>query len=185
MPIYDVWNNALIDYLTTRVPRGSSVFLDINDDILEDIGRTFAVQSNSSTRWVDDFKRAVRAKCVAGAKVHLENLPTNRADDASARPQEVAFLGAMVLAAYYMGEDEETSSINYFKRLRNILHLDEDGEADGRPKGMKAGSEERLWTEWGVWLQKHGFLPTAQRGEGSKTYINYPSHSYDVQTEIG
>jgi len=175
LPIYDVWNNALIDYLTTGVPRGSSVFLDINDDVLEDIGRrTFAVQSNSSTRWVDDFKRAVRAKCVVGTKIHLENLPTYRADDASARPQGVAFLGAMVLAAYYMGEDEETSSINYFKRLRDILYLDEDGEANGRPKSMKAGSEEHLWAEWGVWLQRQGFLPTAQRGEGSKTYINYP-----------
>lgn len=172
MPVYDEWNDALIDYLTAGIPRGSTVFLDINDDVLEAIGRTFKIEVLSG--WPDDFKRAVRTKVIVGQQVHLENIPFYKSEDGETRPGGVAFLGAMVLAAYYMGEDEEASSINYFKRLRSILQLDEDGEDDGRPKSMKRGSDERLWLEWNMWLQKQGFLPTAQRGEGPKTYINYP-----------
>lgn len=172
MTVYDEWNNALIDYLTAGIPRGSTVFLDINDDILEAIGRTFKMEVLGG--WPDDFKRAIRAKVIIGQQVHLENIPLYNSEDSEIRPGGVAFLGAMVLAAYYMGEDEEASGINYFKRLRSILQLDEDGEDDGRPKSMKRGSDERLWLEWNTWLRKQGFLPTAQRGEGPKTYINYP-----------
>lgn len=171
MPAYDEWNDALISYLTASMPRGSAVFLDINDDILEDIGDTFKMEAPGE--WPDDFKRAVRAKVIAGQHVHLENISLYKGENGEV-PDGVAFLGVMVLAAYYMGEDEEASSINYFKRLRSILQLEEDGENDGRPKSMKRGSDERLWLEWNMWLQKQGFLPTAQRGEGPKTYINYP-----------
>src|SRR5215469_4584517 len=150
MSTYSMWNDALITYLTDGTPRGSTVFLDINEDVLDDIGRTFI--GSATGGWVDDYKQAVRAKVVVGQRIHLENIATYRAEDLESRPQGVAFLGAMVLAAYYMGEDEEASSINYFKRLRSILQLQEDGEEDGRPRSMKAGSEERLWSEWNMWL---------------------------------
>ncbi len=172
MPTYDQWNDGLIDYLTMDTSHGSPVFLDINEEVLEDIGRMLKISDNDD--WVGDFKRAVRAKIVEGQGIHLENIQIFRNEDTKARPQGIAFLGAMVLAAYYMSEDEDASSINYFKRLRDVFLFEGEGEADGRPRGMKTGSEERLWIEWGTWLQNHAFLPTAQRGEGPKTYINYP-----------
>lgn len=169
MPTYDEWNDALIGYLTHGVPRGAEVFLDINDDILEDIGwRVFKMKDVSVTRWPDDFKRAVRAKCIRGTRVSLYSVfgyTTN------GRPKGVAFLGAMVLAAYYMGEDDAVTSANYFKRLREVLGLD---KGEGRPDGMEQGNEEVIWLQWGLWLQKQGILSTVQAGKGSKIYINYP-----------
>src|SRR5260370_42344421 len=117
---------------------------------------------------MDDFKHAVQEKCIVGTKVHIHRLYGYTDDDL---PKGVAFLGIMVLAAYYMDKDEVVSSINYFSRLRELLHL-ENGE--GRPDGMEGGREEHLWSEWGRWLQQQGFLPTAQAGSRSNTYINYP-----------
>jgi len=169
VPTYDEWNEALIGYLTRGVPRGAGIFLDINDDILEDIGRqAFKLKSGGVTRWPDDFKRAVRAKCILRTRVSLQNLFGYTANEL---PKGVAFLGAMVLAAYDMGEDDAVTSVNYFKRLREVFGL---GEGEGRPDGMEQGGEEAIWLEWGVWLQKQGFLSTAQAGKGTKIYINYP-----------
>jgi hypothetical protein len=168
MATYDVWNDALINYLTARTLHGSTIFLDINEDILEDVGHT--LKGSAPKGWVDDFKHAVRAKVIEGQKICLENIDTYKDQDFKLYPQGVAFLGIMVLAAYYMSEDEDASSVNYFKRLRNVLGL----ETEERRLGLPIGSEERLWTEWNTWLQSRGFIPTAQRGAGPKTYINYP-----------
>jgi len=169
VPTYDEWNSALIDYLTRGAPRGVGIFLDVNDDILEDIGEhSFTTSSAGATRWTDDFKRAVRAQCVARSEVKLQSLFGHTPE---ALPRGVAFLGAMVLAAYYMGEDDAVTSINYFKRLREVLGL---AYGEGRPNGMEQGSEALLWSVWGLWLQRQGFLPTAQAGKGAKIYINYP-----------
>jgi len=169
MPTYDEWNDALIGYLTHGVPRGTGVFLDINDDTLEDIGwQNFKIKDISVTGWTDDFERAIRAKCIRGTKVSLYSLfgyTTN------GQPKGVAFLGAMVLAAYYMGEDDAVTSANYFKRLREVLGLD---KGEGRPDGMEQGNEKAIWRQWELWLQKQGLLSTAQAGKGSKIYINYP-----------
>lgn len=172
MPTYDEWNNGLIDYLIAGASQGSTVFLDINEDVLEDVGRILKISGSGDK--TGDFKQAVRTKVVDGQRIRLENISTYKIKDIKAYPQGVGFLGAMVLAAYYMSEDEDASSINYFKRLRNILLLEEEEGMDGRPHGLRTGSEERLWIEWRTWLQNHGFLPTAKRGEGPKTYINYP-----------
>src|SRR6266852_6204411 len=147
MPTYDEWNEALIGYLTRGVSRGGGILLDINDDILEDIGRqAFKMKSVNVTRWPDDFKRAVRAKCILGTRVSLQNLFGYTSNEL---PRGVAFLGAMVLAAYYMGEDDAVTSVNYFKRLREVLGL---GEGEGRPDGMEQGSEEAICEEYEEWV---------------------------------
>src|SRR5260221_11913853 len=122
VPTYDEWNNALIACLTRGAPSGAGIFLDISDDILEDIGEhTFIVLNTGITRWTNDFKHAVRAKCVLGAEVKLHDL---FGYTSNTLPRGVAFLGAMVLAAYYMGEDDAVTNNNYFKRLREVLGLE-------------------------------------------------------------
>lgn len=169
MPNYREWNRALLSYFTTGVPRGTKVYLSVDDDILERIGQDFA-QAPKTDSWSADFHAAIREKVVFDGLITLSNL---QGRDAEGFPQSVAFLGATVLAAYQMAETDKISELNYFKRLREVLGL----SGVGRPPGMKFGdaAEEPLWKDWNCWLMEQGFLPSARRGRGgSKTYINYP-----------
>jgi hypothetical protein len=176
MATYQEWNSALAKYVTCGFPAGSAIYLSVDDDVLEDIGRILDPATRSGATWTDDFVEAVRLACVTtSADVSFGKIG-GRSDDGL--PDCVAFLGAMVLAAYYMaGEDVEYEIIaenNYFKRLRQILGLPFDDR--GRPAGLKpAGTEEILWKKWNRWLVKQGLLPSAELGKGAATrYINYP-----------
>jgi hypothetical protein len=83
----------------------------------------------------------------------------------------MVFLAAMVLAAYYMEEDEDHSGQAYFPQLRGVLGI---VEGNGRPPGL-GHADDVLWQRWNHWLGMHGFQPTARRGEGgSWKYIEYP-----------
>lgn len=169
MPNYREWNQALVSYFTSGVPRGTKVYLSIDDDLLERIGQDLA-QAPKTDSWSADFHAAVREKVVFEGQITLNNL---QGRDADGFPRSVAFLGATVLAAYQMAETDKISELNYFKRLREVLGL----SGVGRPPGMKSGeaAEEPLWKDWNRWLMEQGFLPSAKRGRGgSKTYINYP-----------
>jgi hypothetical protein len=88
------------------------------------------------------------------------------------RACQKAFLGAMVLAAYRMAEDEKVNQSNFFRRFKEILDLPISEYS--RPRGMKSGAEEPLWQDWAFWLRQKGFIPSAQPGDGSRIYINYP-----------
>lgn len=171
MTSYQEWNKALISYFTNGLPRGVRVYLSVDNEILENIGCEFK-QENIFGSWADDFLQAVRAEVVIDGRVNLSNLRGRGKDKL---PKGIAFLGAMVLAANEMADEEEISERNYFKRLRKILNLNLPGL--GRPPGMNSGSdtEEPLWKEWNHWLMENGFIPSAQRGRGGRTtYINYP-----------
>lgn len=167
MASYDEWNQALLSYFTKGIQRGSSVFLSVDDDVLDQIGRAFQVSGEEAIR---DFCQAAQMRVVVGERLHLGEI---RGRYANGDPKGLAFLAAMVLAASRMADSEEASQLNYFRRLREVLNLPTE---DGRPRGMETGAEadEPLWREWALWLQENGFLPSARRGEGAKTYINYP-----------
>jgi len=169
MASYTEWNQALVSYFTSGVPRGTKIYLSVNDDVLDRIGREFrknAIADSGS----DDFQAAVKTTVIIDGQVNLSNLRSRSYDGL---PKGIAFLGATVLAAYQMAEEEKISELNYFRRLQKILGL----SGTGRPRGMESGSlaEEPLWTEWNLWLMQQGFLPSANRGRGGPTtYINYP-----------
>ncbi|MHC5828033.1 MAG: hypothetical protein ACYT04_72120, partial [Nostoc sp.] len=107
---------------------------------------------------------------VTQGRVNLAKLQGRNLDGL---PQGVAFLGAMVLAANEMVDEEEISEENYFKRLKAVLGL--PTSENGRPPGMKFGKqgEEPLWEDWNLWLMINGFMPSAHRGCGGRIYINY------------
>ncbi|MEH1768413.1 MAG: hypothetical protein V7L27_29605 [Nostoc sp.] len=169
MANYREWNQALIFYFTTGLPRGKRVYLSVDNEILEQIGQKFN-QKIEDSNWSDDFRRAVREEVVAQGRVNLAKLQGRNLDGL---PQGVAFLGAMVLAANEMVDEEEISEENYFKRLKAVLGL--PTSENGRPPGMKFGKqgEEPLWKDWNLWLMINGFMPSAHRGCGGKIYINY------------
>jgi hypothetical protein len=169
MVSYTDWNQALISYFTSGIPIGTKVYLNVDDDVLERIGESFNHAPKTGS-WSGDFRLAVREEVIIERQVDLGNL---QGHTPNSKPQGVAFLGATVLAAYQMAEEEKISEINYFRRLQEILGL----SGARRPPGMESGSvaEEPLWKEWNLWLMRQGFLPSSSRGRGGPTtYINYP-----------
>lgn len=168
MPDYDQWNRALLEYFTQGIPLGGKVYLSTDDDVLTLIGQS-SFRSSVENDWSHDFCRAVKERVVIEKSVDLQPL---KEPYPNGTPQCVAFLGATVLAASYMAEEEDISEMNYFERLQTLLDL----EGEGRPSGMKPGrdAEEPLWNIWNHWLLEQGFEPTAQQGGGRNKYINYP-----------
>lgn len=170
MASYEHWNAAIAEYFVSGLPTGATVYLSVDDDSIADIGLRFLRRGPGNTDWVEDFLSAVRAKCVVGDEVRLG--PVQGAS-AAGLPRCVAFLGALVLAAHRMAGEEVTTESNYFTPLRQVLGLT-DSES-GRPRGLQSsGSEEPLWLAWNQWIVQKGFLPSAERGNGSTKYIHYP-----------
>jgi hypothetical protein len=167
---YEQWNAAIAEYFVSGLPTGATVYLSVDDDAIIDMGRRLLRSRSGDNDWIEDFLSAVRAKCVVGKEVRLG--PVKDVSEAGL-PACVAFLGAMVLAAHRMADEEIITESNYFTPLRRVLGLIE-GES-GRPRGLQSpGIEEQLWLAWNRWIVQRGFLPSAERGKGSAKYIHYP-----------
>ena len=175
MATYDEWNNAIAEHFVSGLSSGSTVYLSVDEDALMDIGARFEQSESDSVNWVEDFKKAVRSKCVFGNRVHPPRVFDHQSDQI---PHCAAFLAAMVLAAHYMiSEEIENETIlqtNYFKRLRQVLGLSD--EETGRPEGlMPPGIEKDLWEKWNRWLISNGWLHSAEHGQSNyNKFINYP-----------
>jgi len=120
MANYTEWNQALISYFLKGVPRGSKIYLSVDDDVLDRMGQGFFLTLSGSDNWSDDFQEAIRKDVIIDKQVNLNRIQGRDEND---NPNCVAFLGACVLAAYRMANEEKISQLNYFKRLREILHL--------------------------------------------------------------
>ncbi len=167
MANYHDWNQVIYQYLTAGLPSGARVFLSIDDDALMSAGRLLDPVLPRSER-VNDFLEAVRAHYIFGKRVR--NI-TPVEDEADKVPNYLSFLAATVLAAYRMAEDEDVSPTNYFIRFKEVLGISSN---DRRPSGFEAGMEDQIWQHWASWLIKKGYLHSAELGEGSWKYIQYP-----------
>ena len=177
MATYLEWNHALIDYFTQLVPAHTPVRFSVDDNVLAEVFATrFHRSVTTASEATDDFREAVRQRCVLNGAV---NLPPDKLTTAG-EPAGVAFLAAMVYAAFRMISDEDAAGHNYFIRLREFLGLDTD-EA-GRPfglgrlgEGYHNAPEQYLWRRWNTWLSEHGWLPTASPGNTQyDVWIHYP-----------
>lgn len=167
MASYDDWNRALVAHFVEGMPRGASIYLNVDDETLRLVNRRVGI-AGAGEDPVDDFRRAIQARVVdRWADVDPGPLYGR---DGEGYPRAVAFLGLMVLAASNMAEEADISQIDYFTRLRGLLDL----SGEGRPPGMAHGAEELLWQAWASWLQERGFLPSARPGAGGTRYIAYP-----------
>jgi hypothetical protein len=169
---YQQWNRAIAEYFIAGFPAGTHIYLSVDEDALEDIGLRSGGALRQGPSWTVDFLQAVRGTCVHGRMV--SQMPLYGANDDGL--PHCAFIGAMVLAASHMAEEESAKTVTrtqLFTRLREVLGLStEDG---GRPPGLDdPGCEEPHWLFWNRWLLLRGFLPTADRGSGGTKYIHYP-----------
>lgn len=168
MADYASWNTAIASHFLSGVPRGNRIYLSVDDEALGYIAQSFSLALDGGS-WREDFCQAVQRQVVKGTKLDLRMIQRS---DPSGLPKCVAFMGAMVLAAYNMAEGESVDQNNYFRRFREILELSTSEE--GRPLGLDIGIEEEFWLQWKRWLNNQGFLSSASRGEGPTTYIQYP-----------
>lgn len=173
MPTYTEWNDALIEFFTYGAPVGSTIYLNVSDRTLEQIGEQFWGQSTAGP-WADDYLAAVRSALVKEGCVFPE---TVRGKSKRGRPQGVAFLGALVLVASRMDQDDEQSisEKDYFTRLNDALGTVAANAQVKRPRHMTTGAagEEPLWRAWAAYLRSRGYLPTASGGRGAWKYIGY------------
>src|SRR6266545_3789520 len=155
MPSYEQWNKALFEYVITGVPRGARVYLAIDDDVIEFI----AFQLNTRP---DDFWNVLRTYCKRNKSIDFSHISSQALsqENYTQSPPYIAFLGAMVVAAYRMGEsvNQGVASHDYFHYFNGLLGFPVDF---GRPPGMAHGSEQVFWDEWNIWLRYHGYQPTA------------------------
>lgn len=167
---YSCWNESLISYFSSGIPQGSKIYLTIDEDLIDFIGKNF-LHLDHNINALDHFRCSVIDTIIEDEKVNLKNI---EGLNPQGKPKCVVFLVLSILAASQMSEDdqEEISEKDYFTRLKSLLGL----SGEERPNGMKFGnhSEEILWKEWNLWLLQQGFQPTAYKGKGPQRYIKYP-----------
>ena len=177
MATYDDSNSAIADAFTKGIPLGAPVYLAIDDEELATIGAAaFGADASGQDGWTEDFCFALRTKVTGAGAGKVLFAWVGDAVEQFGRPDCVAFLASMVLAASRMAEGADFSELNYFTHLCDILGVEpEPGGQSNRPAGLPRGEEESLWLEWNDWLSRQGLLPTAARGpDGPHKYINYP-----------
>lgn len=167
MAKYLDWNEEIVRAVTADVEQGSPVYLDINEERIQSIGR-YRFSYADGQEPVEAFLAAVRSNCVRSQRIDLREFFGLRA---KGPPKCVGFLATLVLAAYDMEEDEVAGATNFFYRLRRRLGM--PLEEQGRPIGLDAKHEERLWEIWNQWLVASRWTPTAYPGQGATQYINY------------
>jgi len=179
------WAEAILEHFVETVRPGAPVFLSVDDDVLNMLGK-------GRDRTADDFLALVRRRWVRriqriGQPVRVEViLEPSRLRRSSDCRDYVTFLAAMVLAAHWMEtEAVETpegtrqklviDETNYFQRLRQVLGLEWERES-GRPRGLKDYEEKQVWDWWNEWLKAQGREPTARPGKKGSPhrYISYP-----------
>ena len=165
MSEYLSWNESIIDYFTSSIPKGRPIFLSLNDSALIEIGVNY--MQMDADKCIQQFEACLREEFTRDSRIDFPE----RDDEGYAKPYYAGFLAGMVLASHRMVEDEETSEQTYFKRL-NQLFLEQDLE--GRPNGLSTGYERKFWDEWNEWLSKEGWEVTAKEGMGSYRFIQYP-----------
>ena len=108
MPTYKEWNEAISIYFTYGFGAGESVYLSIDNDTLEQIGRIITKDTHNSINWTEDFLQAVQTMCIQGDAITFSKIAGT---DPRGIPSCVAFLGAMVLAAHQMAYESQDEGV--------------------------------------------------------------------------
>ncbi len=176
------WDEALLQHVVFDVPAGEYVFLSVQEEVLNRIGRGWGRNSDDflalvRRRWVRHIARQGR-KPRQEIDLRLYQVPR------LASQEYVTFLASMVLAAHWMQTEIQESpelsrsslhidETNYFKRLRQVLGLQLEDE-QVRPRGLRDYEDAKVWPQWTDWLEANGRRSSARPGRGGRRYINYP-----------
>ncbi|MYE89977.1 hypothetical protein F4X33_13380 [Candidatus Poribacteria bacterium] len=134
---YEQWNQAIISYFFEECEPGEIVFLQTNDETLDEIAAQDAGES---------LITAVRNEVVkVGDRINLWSIDPTKPwiSFQGKEPPQVAFLALTVLAASRMESSVSVSQTNYYLRLNELLF---DKSNQGIPKGIKRQDFKKLWT---------------------------------------
>lgn len=166
MTSYDEWNNAIATWFTAGQPHDTRIFMSVDSQVIEAIGRTLGVKTDA----VGDFRQAVATEVVYGDAIDATRISRDRKKGA---PRCVAFLAACVLAASNMQNLEEKGirDTNFFSQLRRVLGL---FDIKGRPDGLDPATDDLFWNQWARYLNQNGLHSTARRGVGAREFVDLP-----------
>lgn len=167
------WNLSIADYFFSDKMSGRRVYLSLDDETLEEIGRAHSV-----TEPVADFETAVASHASRGSgafgywsSVYMQ---WKRADAPRATPPFIGFLAATTLAAARMRTGRFGGKPNFYLELASLL---------GDPSGQQAIQEPFrtlapvLWNALVTWLEvdqagQRG-MPVVQPTTTHDQYISY------------
>lgn len=161
---YDRWNTAIADVLFAPSEEVRPVYLDLEDDVLEELAATMGTEPNVA---VDEFCDAVAStlrRSEGPAQVFAQHDRRLRAWVRRGRkgaPPVLGVLATYSLAAEQMAGGDGMSAHNYFGRLQQVLRWQ---EGDPALDVAYRRASERYWGELNRWLVKEEGergLPTA------------------------
>lgn len=161
---YEKWNSALADVVYGAESSGQSVFLDLDDDVLERVavaaGEPGAPRGGLAAAVRPTLNRPGHSAGVFGG--HLARL--RRWDsDGDSPPPTIALLALLSLAAEDMHEGEGFEANDYYNRLMPLLGIADDREKKRTISDYRRCSKA-LWGSLNDWLEHHEGefgLPTA------------------------
>lgn len=169
---YNLWNNTLCNYFFNEKNKNRTMYLYVNDDLIESLGKELQLSKEES---IDDFCKSVisYARNDTSRLFEIAYIYGNRwfKQGAVGLPPFIGVLAVTVLAATKMNTDLEEGihGNNYYRRLRNLIQLD----GHGKPRAFEKCNE--LWEILSEWQKnqkgKYGYLNIFKFGT---EYIGYP-----------
>lgn len=149
---YQRWTRAVADVVYTTQADAVPVYLDLEDEVLDQIASTAGHEGLAR----DGLRDAVIAVTVSRGSFSLARLAAEarlwrRSGNRLEPPPWLAFLAITVLAAEAMGAaDDGFNQNNYYARLCSLLRLPADS-AEVRSQYMERA--EQMWGDLNRWLE--------------------------------
>lgn len=169
---YEQWNDAIAYKLFCPENRGRPVYLQVDDDLLAEVGTEFGLDPTASR---NSFIRAVRTRAA------LDRMPLKKffhlrvwENDTSLPPPFIGFLGLCVLAAFDMERDASKgiSAANYYARFEDLL---------GARRPPKFDDVHELWERLNRWLDED---LNGKFGRSTARYVNHKHVGYPISQAL-
>jgi len=149
---YDRWNEAVLDVVFPELEVPEPVYLDLEEDVLADLGRRLGVEPGEVE---DRLSAAVAATLLTDEGPshifagHVRRLRSWQRSNREGAPPFLALLATFCMAAEQMAAGDGMSQANYFGRLRAVLGWDSE---DRRLDQAYRRVAERVWSAHNAWL---------------------------------
>lgn len=161
---YDRWNDAIAEVIFARSEEVRPVYLDLEDDLVNDLAATLDIASVAAVDALRDVVSTTLDRSEGPARVFARHDARLRGwirGGRSTPPPILGVLACFSLAAEQMAGGDGMAANNYFGRLGQLLHWRSDDPSLNMAYRRVA---ERYWSELNRWLiQEEGErgIPTA------------------------
>jgi hypothetical protein len=149
---YAAWNDAIADVAFPELEVPKPVYLDLEGELLDEIGRRMSVDANAVEETLAKIVSGTLRHDEGPAAIfagHMVRMRSWIVDKRRGVPPFLALLAAFCIAAEQMAAGDGMSSNNYYGRLRAVFGWDPH---DNRLDHAYRRVSERLWSELNRWL---------------------------------